>query len=60
MEEGFIPPGLGGGDIFWVEGPPEFGFLGKAKVGDRKKLALQAFRCPMCNQVLLFTGNRVY
>lgn len=63
MAEGFIPDhGFGASRLVgaWVEGAPEFSFLGNAKVGDRPQYVLQAFRCPECGLVQLYAPKRTY
>jgi len=61
MHEGFVPDHhenttrLG----VWVEGPPEFSWLGNLKIGYRPQYALRAYRCPQCGFVQLFAIDRL-
>jgi hypothetical protein len=60
MVEGFIPDRSHATTIAsWIEGKPEYSFLGNAKV-DKPEFGVQAFRCPKCGLIKLYAIKRKY
>ncbi|MEZ0069477.1 DNA-directed RNA polymerase subunit RPC12/RpoP [Streptacidiphilus sp. MAP12-20] len=54
LQPGFIEDPRGSGDTRWVAGAIERGPLGGAKRMGRKRMQIDAFRCPDCGHLELF------
>lgn len=56
MEQGFLLDRTPGGEYEtkWVRGAPERSFWRGTKVGDKERIAVQAYRCPQCGALKLF------
>jgi predicted nucleic-acid-binding Zn-ribbon protein len=52
MREGFMLDDLSVGK--WVDGPPEYGFLGVLKISGRDMHKMTAYRCPRCGYIELY------
>jgi hypothetical protein len=61
MTEGYIPERGQRHHHFasWVEGAPEPTWYGTAKVFDRERYLISAYRCPECGRLEIF-ANRPY
>ncbi|WP_336206301.1 hypothetical protein [Nonomuraea sp. LPB2021202275-12-8] len=59
LEAGFIKDGgeHSAGFASWVEGALKRGILGGAKLMGRPKWEIEAWRCPHCHHLELFTRN---
>jgi len=61
MAEGFVATESEhwGGVSTWLPGPPQFGFLGRAKTDGKPAYRIRTFRCVQCGHLESYAPDKV-